>query len=357
MDWLLSLAYMLQKDYYPILVVLSFVALAFSKHRKTFMVALVVVLLLTPTLKTFYQEERPDSTVVAGGCADSRFPSDEFGFPSGHAVTSILLAAATLGSFAFFFFLPVSVFIGFSRVYLGCHSINQVIAGISLGFLIYFILQRFNIEGRRKVINLKDKLKSTESTEIGRQLIHIIAGFGFIWLLYWLSSSPGIDAFGVSQVEMILLAVLMWGLIIINMKMLGMNIGPLESVLKKYDRKNELFPGRGPLLYLVGVLLIISFSKDYAFIPGALAIFAAGDGFSTLIGRKYGRNTLPWNKYKTWEGMVAFFVTASIASYFFIGTIGLVYSAFLAVVETLDFHVDDNLLIPMFAMAIHIFLG
>lgn len=339
-----AISIILDKDYYPAIMILTLIALAFSKHRRELILSFLVVVLLTASLKAYYQEERP--CVI--------FPAlvacNDYGFPSGHTITSILLPAATLGSFAFFMFLPLSFLIMFSRVYLGVHTVNQVVAGLALGLFVFFAMERLHSSAKSPG---RTRQKGEARHEEGRQLIHIFSGFCLIGLLYWF----GLDAQGLKSVELLMLGLLVSGMMLINMRMVGMWIGPFGIILNKFDRPKDIFPGRGPLMYLVGVLLILSFSRNFDFMLGALAIFAVGDGVSTFFGMRYGANKLWWNKFKSWEGTIAFFILSSIAAFPFIGAASILYSGILAIIETLDFHIDDNLLIPFVAVLLNTILG
>jgi dolichol kinase len=198
----------------------------------------------------------------------------------------------------------------------------------------------------------KAAVANSALVEEGRQVIHILAGYVIIAMLFWF----GLDEAGVQSTELLLLGLLISGLMLINMKMLGMWIGPFEWVLKIMDRRKDIFPARGPLMYLVGVLLILSFTKQSEFMLASIAVFATGDGFSTLVGMRVGRHKLPWNGKKSFEGTLAFFVTGSIAAYPFIGPLAIFYSGVLALVESLDFHIDDNLLVPFVAVILNTFI-
>ncbi len=343
-DLLYFFSILLEKEYYPILIVLTFLALAFSRHRRILILSMLVIVLLSPTLKTFYMEDRPCKEMPA------LVDCNDYGFPSGHALTSILLPAATLGSYAFFAFLPLAFTIAFSRIFIGVHTINQVVAGISLGLFVFFVLARLHEHMRHG--KTPHETKKLAKIEEGRQIIHILAGFAIIGMLYLF----GLNVNGLEAVELLLLGLMISGLMLINMRMLGMYIGPFHHILDNFDRVGEEFPGRGPLLYLVGTLLILSYIKDFNFILAAIAIFSVGDGVSTLIGRRYGKNVLSWNSRKSWEGTLAFFISSAIVSYFFIGLAGIYFSAILAFIETIDFHVDDNLLIPFFSVILYTFI-
>lgn len=347
-----DISMILRSDYYymSLLLLLTIVALAFSKHRRALLLSLIVVMLLTPYLKVFYQEDRPCTDLPTPvDCQPSKFFSNKFGFPSGHSVTSIILPAAVLGSYALFFFLPLAFFIAISRVYIGDHSLNQITAGISLGLLVFFLLDRMDeYMQTRKIRPLK--IKAPAKNEFGRQIIHLLSGFAIIGILLFL---------GIYYAEIFLLACLFLGIIAINIKMLNKSLGPLDLIFVYFERKGASFIGRGALLYGVGAMLIISFIylKDANFAMAMLAIFATGDSMSTIFGRKFGKSQLPWNRHKSFEGLLAFFFSASLVAFPFVGFMGLLFSAILAFVESLDIHIDDNILIPLVSVILFQLFG
>ncbi|MBU4124552.1 MAG: phosphatidate cytidylyltransferase, partial [Nanoarchaeota archaeon] len=73
---------------------------------------------------------------------------------------------------------------------------------------------------------------------------------------------------------------------------------------------------------------------------------AAGDSFSTLVGKLYGKHPLPINHKKTWEGSIAFFVMAFTILWFFDPTKAIYVALITMVVEMLP-KLDDNLTIPL----------
>ena len=119
----------------------------------TFLSVIIVSLYFYSMLKIIYGDPRPfwiDSTLTKG-CDGG------FGNPSGHscASTSVYLsfwhlitdfrffvekvAGKIVRILLLFFFLALIVAIVLSRLYLGVHSIDQVIYGVTLGFAFYFL--------------------------------------------------------------------------------------------------------------------------------------------------------------------------------------------------------------------------
>lgn len=100
------------------------------------------------------------------------------------------------------------------------------------------------------------------------------------------------------------------------------------------------------------MLFAVAFSGSLQFSIAVIGILAFGDSFATLVGRS-GKYPLPFSDGKTLEGFMAFFVSAFVISQFFMPTMhAFAYSVALGVVESVDLKVDDNLSIPVFAIAL-----
>ena len=73
-------------------------------------------------------------------------------------------------------------------------------------------------------------------------------------------------------------------------------------------KKGYLF---GPSIYVLMVLILVIF-VDYRIAGSIFAILAFGDGFATVIGRKYGKHII--HNKKTLEGSMAFFLFSMVSS-------------------------------------------
>jgi len=135
------------------------------------------------------------------------------------------------------------------------------------------------------------------------------------------------------------------GFILVNRVLLGERIEIMEWFMKEFERKDVRFPGWGSACYGLGILFISGFLHEQNEIAASLVVLALGDGFSTLIG-KMGNYRLPWSKSKTVEGAAAFFI-GGIFGYFFVGwaILPVVFVAML--VESIDWPIDDNLMVPI----------
>lgn len=125
----------------------------------------------------------------------------------------------------------------------------------------------------------------------------------------------------------------------------------------------------GILIYPLSVLLLIlAFPARPDIVAAAWGVLAAGDGTATLIGTRFGRTTLPWNREKTWVGTAAFAVGGAVAGAFLAWwtaaalapppdlrfLIGAPVAAALvaALVETIPVRLDDNLSTPLTAAGV-----
>ncbi|MEM3555490.1 MAG: SEC59/DGK1/VTE5 family protein [Candidatus Micrarchaeia archaeon] len=175
--------------------------------------------------------------------------------------------------------------------------------------------------------------------EIRRRAIHIT--FGLLLIAALLLRGEG----NRELIEGVLFAVFLIGLWIIDMKLKKRKLPVVDYLLETFERPHAL-PAYGAFWYGMGVLLLLSFVGDLNFICASIAILALGDGFSTLIGRM-GNTRFFYNKKKTLEGSIAFFIVSSFASYPFIGFSGVVLAFICSVAESIDWGVDDNFIIPL----------
>jgi uncharacterized protein (TIGR00297 family) len=115
----------------------------------------------------------------------------------------------------------------------------------------------------------------------------------------------------------------------------------------------------GIVLYPVMVLaLILLFHNRLHYAAIAWVMLAFGDGIATLAGKSLGIAPLPWNRDKSWGGLLAFVCAAAaggiaVASWLDHPATFLVLltAVVAAVVESLPLGVDDNVTVP-FASAV-----
>ncbi len=101
-----------------------------------------------------------------------------------------------------------------------------------------------------------------------------------------------------------------------------------------------------PITLALGVVLsLIFFSELIAYVT--IAILACADSMATIIGKFYGRLKIPYNRNKSVEGSMAFFVTALICALFFLPLKTALIASFVScIIETIPFKFD-NISIPL----------
>lgn len=329
------------------LLALAGVVLLRNRNRRAFLLALLIAYALTPVLKDFYGVSRP--------CAGVEACPEGFGFPSQHATLSFLLAAASWGEPINAVFLAFALAVGWSRVFLGVHTWDQVAAGFALGFFLVMFSETLlaHLERRFPWLRPRERAKPAPARELsheyeaGRQLIHMLFGVFFVLLGALLPRD---------EMLLFLLFFLSFGLLVSTLKSRGLRLPFFDAFLMRFERPGRE-PGRGVVMYAGGLLLLFSFAPSHSFALGVAGILALGDGLATLIGKK-GWTRLPWNPAKTVRGTMAFFAGGFLASAWFLGPLpALFYSAVLALLESVEWGMDDNLFVPLAGLLVHLGTG
>ena len=133
-DWVVGLAKFVHVQDVLSLAILLIFAWFFFPRKKMFLISLAGAGFVSFLLKELLHQARP--CVQAVGLVPC--PAD-FGYPSIHAAISGILIMGSVGSPAFWIFAPLGLFVGYSRVVLGVHSPEQVLAGFALAFVAYLL--------------------------------------------------------------------------------------------------------------------------------------------------------------------------------------------------------------------------
>jgi len=176
-----------------------------------------------------------------------------------------------------------------------------------------------------------------QTNETLRKSIHIAVGFGAIVLKYVTWQMAALIAL-VSTIGNALL---------------------LHRLVGKGVSRHERGWDAGIVLYPFCVLiLILLFQQHAVFIAIPWVILGFGDGFATLIGKRFPIRALPWNREKSIGGSLTFVIAGSAAAvaaaYFFHYDrieIAIAAAVVAAIAESLPLHVNDNIVVP-FAAAV-----
>jgi phytol kinase len=133
-----------------------------------------------------------------------------------------------------------------------------------------------------------------------RKVIHI--GTGPLFVLCWLLFSPS----GWAR----WLAALVPLAITLQFALVGLgklkDEQAVQAMTRTGDRREIL---RGPLYYgLVFIVCTLAFWRTVPVGIVALMILCGGDGLADLVGRRFGRRRLPYNREKSWAGSAGMFV-------------------------------------------------
>ena len=129
--------------------------------------------------------------------------------------------------------------------------------------------------------------------------------------------------------------------------------GKLYAVLSRFERSGALY-GLGALYLGIGVALILGFVHTLHFALIGLAAVLFADPIATIVGINIAGPKLPYNKKKSVYGTLAFFLTATILGFPFVGYYSVFFGVGLAVVESLSIPIDDNILIAVVMIVLYI---
>lgn len=91
----------------------------------------------------------------------------------------------------------------------------------------------------------------------------------------------------------------------------------LLSFLEQFKRKREKQPLLAVFYFLLSsTICFILFGREIAIL--SIIVLAFGDAASAVVGKKFGKNKLFWNKELSVQGSLAFFAAASLAIYLFL---------------------------------------
>ncbi len=172
--------------------------------------------------------------------------------------------------------------------------------------------------------------------ELKRQVVHFLLGIIALAVLLNLGRNTLMAA---------LFLIVVFGFVIVNQLLLGKKIKWVQWFVERFERPHAPFPGWGSACYAMGSLFLVGFLHSVPEIAASIVIIAFGDSLSTIIG-KIGRVRLPWSERKTVEGSVAFFI-ASLPAYHFVGPIVIPIAIIAAIIESIDFPLDDNIIVPI----------
>lgn len=113
---------------------LALLAFFEPRNEKRLKVVRVMILafILAISLKEIMKVPRPCTEIPS-----KLICPEDYGFPSNHAAVAFALMIAFINKPTYPFFLAFAVFVSFTRVYLGMHSVDDVLAGLVVAPIAY----------------------------------------------------------------------------------------------------------------------------------------------------------------------------------------------------------------------------
>ncbi|MGI0134118.1 MAG: hypothetical protein ACREBW_04085 [Candidatus Micrarchaeaceae archaeon] len=323
-------------DLYALLFVIITTAIAavycvdsWRRHAKGYIIPLVlsvaavyaVLLLINPGSAQFY-------TQLALG--------------AGIAIIAAMLAAFYITRPILF--LPVmALLIAASVLYALAYPGSMLFAGMFGIGTMFGLVYRGIVNRSSPPLKMARKRKSTE---VNRDLIHILLGIILVAALF---------STGFSQATKIIFGLILLGYIVNNILSTNRLIGVYRKILP-LERSNAVY-GAGAMHLAAGTALLIGFIPNFNFVMfGIVALFFA-DPIATIIGLHLGRARLPFNREKTVAGSLAFFAVAAVLGFPFIGLYSISFGIILAIIESLGGPIDDNIRIGVVTVLLYALLA
>ncbi|HEY0196145.1 MAG TPA: SEC59/DGK1/VTE5 family protein [Methanobacterium sp.] len=170
--------------------------------------------------------------------------------------------------------------------------------------------------------------------ELFRQLIHT-SGVFIVVLSYFLKP----DALIIISILILLFVVLLFRL---DKKY---HIPFFSFIFRRCKRVDD---ERGFIYFFMGIILtLIIFQFNMPVANAAILILLFGDSASTIIGRKWGKNKIPYSPKKTLEGSLAFFVVGLILALTQVPLLPAFLGVFFGALTEAYSPIDDNIPIPL----------
>ncbi len=134
----------------------------------------------------------------------------------------------------------------------------------------------------------------------------------------------------------------------------------LHRLVGRRVARNERGWDAGIVLYPFAVtVLIVVFNWHLEIAAVVWVLLAFGDGFSSVVGQRLPLAPLPWNRAKSWGGMIGFVLFGGAAAFAIARLFGAPHDVAIAaavlgsaIAETLPLGIDDNLTVPFVAAGI-----
>jgi len=230
---------------------------------------------------------------------------------------------------------------GFFMVLIGIASLFFAVQYLSVGIVAQAMLLGLICEFSQIKFN---KPKETDKkVETNRDIAQILFGAIILLLFYSIKTS---------YAEFIIIMLILLGYLTVNYGAANLNTKVAKS-LKNLERSYTKF-GQGAAWLAIGALATIGFVQDARYIVIIFFAIFIGDALATIIGIRFGKHKLPYNKKKSLAGALAYFLSVSLLPYLLYGPLAILLAALATVVETLPIKLDDNFSVPAVLIIVYL---
>ena len=128
----------------------------------------------------------------------------------------------------------------------------------------------------------------------------------------------------------------------------GKYIPIISSITRHAATPLEIYEfATAPVFFAFGILFTLLLFPTPAS-SAAIVIFALGDSTAAIFGKIFGKTTMPFNKGKTLEGLIAGLLFSFLAATVYVNPLKALAGAAIAMfVESLPLPISDNLIVPL----------
>lgn len=246
------------------------------------------------------------------------------------ATIATILAIFYISKPYIFMTLVILLIVGF-LIYANSYTGNTGFAGMfAIGTTYGLLYREFALNPKKRV---SEASRRNKKREINRDVIQIVLGAVLVMMLYIFPYFQAVS--------------IIFGLIILaytsNNLLANLRLGPAYKRVTDLERKDVTF-GLGATYLATGAALVMGFTHSTNLMLFGVAVLFFADSLATIVGMGFRNATpLPYNRFKTMAGTLAFFIVAAIAGYLLVGWYGVLFALILAFVESLNLSLDDNI--------------
>lgn len=184
---------------------------------------------------------------------------------------------------------------------------------------------------------------AAKRTETSRDIVQIALGIVVLALLYYLKTS---------YAEFSILALIMLGYLTVNYGAANATT-KLSKLLSRLER-NYTKLGQGAAWLAIGTIATIAFVSDARYIAIVFFAIFIGDSLATIVGMRFAKYKLPYNKHKSLSGSLVYFLSVSVLPYLLYGIFAIPLAIIATVVESLPIKFDDNFSVPAVLILVYL---